>query len=166
MADINDTIYPQFPKRFSEKLLRLKFTPSRSDKLFVNQNTKTIKNRYFLQLMLTCTRYLNYVPSPTNIPAAVTKYMTHILAANIKITNNDLKVYQQSRTFTRHSKLVREHLKLKFDTKSVNAFAEDIGTSVAHTHEILADIINAIIHSFIREQYQLPAFSTLVRIRM
>jgi hypothetical protein len=75
-----------------------------------------------------------------------------------------LPTYDLSTARDRHRALVREYLGVLADGKAARKIIVQTCFYAARAREDLPDIINVAIEELIRQRYELPAFSTLLRI--
>ena len=79
------------------------------------------------------------------------------------MTSKELEQYDASGTRRRHIAIVREYLGLKaWGPAAKQAMTEATETAAISKHD-LADIINVAIEELIRQRFELPGFSSLVK---
>lgn len=82
---------------------------------------------------------------------------------NIAISSENIENYNKSGTRLRHVQVISEHLNIKpYGSDARHVLVRAIGAS-ARTKDEPSDLINVAIEELIRQNYELPAFSTLVR---
>lgn len=163
MPSVKDTIYPNLLTRVSKQSLLANFTPNAADIAFAKENAKKRMMQQCLLVALKASQYLHYVPQLNEIPYSVIKFISSYSSEYV-LKKSQLVDYQSSGSFRRHSRLIRTYLKINNDSKEREAFCISYGIPLAETKENLCDLINALIELLIKNQYELPAFSSLVKI--
>lgn len=163
MPAVNETIYPVLLSKYTDKALEINFKPSAVDLAFVQSKAKQRKNQCLLLVMLMVSNHLHYIPQLTDIPYAVIKYISSFLGQVVfqKKTLIELKV---SGTLKRYINAVRDYLKFKNDKELMTKFCLSYGEKLAETKVNSIDIVNALIEVMIKEDFELPAFSTVERL--
>lgn len=162
MPSLQDTAYPRLKHSVSAKELTTLYTPT-ADELALA--TRVARGRVpqvaFLILLKTFQR-LGYAMQLAEVPASIVHHIA--VASGQTITAAELKAYDASATRKRHLTLVRQQLAIKGYSRAAEPVIEAVMERVAQTQQDLVDLINAAIEELVRQRYELPAFSTLVRI--
>ena len=106
--------------------------------------------------MLKSFQRLGYFPKPEAVPEAV---LMHI-GSRLGLSHNVSKV-PPLRSRQRYRDSIREYLQVKPYGDEARWVATEAVTTAAATMDDPADLINVAIEEFVKERYELPAFSTL-----
>ena len=79
------------------------------------------------------------------------------------ISSEVIENYNKSGTRLRHAQVIREYLNIKpYGSDARHLIVRAIGAA-AKTKDEPSDLINVAIEELVRQHYELPAFSTLIR---
>lgn len=159
-----ETIYPVLATRYSDSALALYFTPTAADLAFAQSGAKQLRPQTALLILLKVTQHLHYVPALNDVPYSVIKFISAFLGDRAAIQKRDLLVYERSGTFRRHCRSVRNYLGFDQTDAQRRSFCMEQGKPFAEVKDNLVDILNALIESLIRHDYELPAFATLEKL--
>lgn len=162
MPSINETVYPRFKSIINESDLKNIYTPTPSEILYANEMTRNQKNRLQFLIMLKTHQRLGYFVNSIEVP----KIIINHIARSIGIENVELEYEKYDKSLTRlnHLNFIRKYLNVKPYDKNANHIAIKAAAEAAETKDNDADIINVVIDELIHQRYELPAFSTLVRL--
>jgi Domain of unknown function (DUF4158) len=105
---------------------------------------------------------LGYFAACAEIPAPI---MRHVFrCAALAELPEQLQVYDASTARDRHTALIREFLGVTPYGPAAREVVVETCMQAARTRDDLADLINMAIEELIRQRFELPAFSTLLRI--
>jgi hypothetical protein len=162
MPNISDTAYPRLKPNPTAKELENIFTPSPEERQFAWDRTADDGHTLRLLVWLKVFQRLGYFPSVDEISNRIFEHIADSIGA--VHAPEKLFVYSQSRQKWTHQEFVRDYL-------GVSAYGEDARKSAvaasldaATTRDDLVDIINVAIEELVRQRYELPAFSSLVKI--
>lgn len=162
MPGASDTAYPRMRANPSDKELSEVYTPTESELAFARKRTHQPVQRIGLLLVLKIFQRLGYGVRYSEIPSVVVR---HIAAcAGFSDIPETMPSYDLKTTRDRHLMLVREFLGVTAYGKAGRQVVIETCFQAARTRDDLPDIINIAIEELIRQRYELPAFSTLLRI--
>lgn len=162
MPSINETVYPVIKNNISHNELNQIFTPTEEDLRFINKSSRGDVQKLCLLVMLKVFQKLGYFINFNNIPNEIIEHISKSISMN-KLDINTEK-YDLSNTKTNHMKAIRQYLGVKPFGNQAKNIAVRIAAEASKTKDNNSDIINVIIDELIRQSFELPAFSTLVRI--
>jgi hypothetical protein len=158
MTAIERTAYPRFTRAPSVKELREIYTPTPTDAAFVGTHARGPAQKLALMVLLKVYQRLDYFPDPQAIPGAV---ISHIRA--VMNYPSDLVPDIAPATLYRYYAAIREHLEVQHEGKHLRHIAARAMHQAAQVMDRPADLISAAIEVLLKEQCELPAFSTLDR---
>lgn len=162
MANINDTAYPRFKNNISEKDLINVYTPTPMEILYANEVTRSHKNRLLFLIMLKTYQRLGYFVNIQEVPKIIINHIAR--ATNMIDILNGYEKYDGSSVKQKHIEYIRMYLNIKPYNHEAKDIAIKTAAEASKTKDNDADIINAVIDELIHQRYELPAFSTLLRI--
>lgn len=161
MPGIHETVYPRFKNTISEKELADIYTPTYEE---INLSQKIVRGenaKLCFLIMLKSFQRLGYFIALINIPQAIIQHISNV--TNIITSSEVIENYNKSGTRLRHVQVIREYLNIKpYGPDARHVIVRAIGAA-ARTKDEPSDLINVAIEELIRQHYELPAFSTLVR---
>ena len=146
----------------TDKELAEVYTPTESELAFARRRTNQPLPRVGLLLLLKTFQRLGYFVTFAQIPDPIVRHVAH--CAGLPDVVELLSTYDLSSVRDRHKILVREYLGVTADGKEARKVIIQTCFQATRTREDLPDIINMAIEELIRQRYELPAFSTLLRI--
>lgn len=105
---------------------------------------------------------LGYFLPLSDVPKVIIRVIAR--TAGYQIDDHACVDYDRSRTRERHLPLIREYLKIHPYGKDARKAIVQAVAEAARTKDVPADLINVAIEELVRQQFELPAFSTLNRI--
>lgn len=162
MPSINETIYPQIKNNISLLELNEIYTPTSDDIKFVNKSARGDTQKSYLLIMLKMFQRLGYFIQMKDVPENILK---HILNNSFfQPLDIDYEKYDSSNTKNNHVAAIRNYLNIKPNDKRANHIAIKEAIEASKIKDNDADIINVVIDKLLQQRYELPAFSTLVRL--
>jgi TnpA family transposase len=161
MTAIHETAYPRIRSNVTDKELEQIYTPSEEEFWFANKNTKAPAQRLGLLVLLKTFQRLGYFPMLQQIPQRV----IHHIATSASLENvvDNLESYEKVGSRKKHLPKIRAFLSIRGFSNVGLKIMNDALTEACQTKDIIADIINVGIEELVRQRYELPAFSTLLR---
>ncbi len=161
MPTVSDTAYPRLKSHPTERELETIYTPTLEERYLAQHSTKG-KAAYvgFLILLKTFQR-LGYPVYVADVPAAIIQHI--VVISQTQITREDLIGYDVSSTRKRHLAIIRAFLNLqpyRSEARTVTLAAMEFAILSKHD---LVDLINIAIEELVRQRYELPGFSRLLR---
>ena len=161
MPSISETAYPRLKGNLSSQELSEVYTPTPEELEFAEVNTRSRVAQVGLLIVLKTFQRLGYSVPLSNLSSAIIKHI--VSCSQLSVTSKELEQYDASGTRRRHIAIVREYLGLKaWGPAAKQAMTEATETAAISKHD-LADIINVAIEELIRQRFELPGFSSLVK---
>jgi len=148
--------YPGFSRAPQSKELIDLYTPTPADVAFVSTTARGPNQKFALMILLKVFQKLGYFPVPQQIPGAI---ISHI-RGEMKLLE-DLVPDITPRTLYKYHAAIRTHLKINGDIKQIRHVALKAISEVVLVMDDPADLINVAIETLVKENCELPAFSTL-----
>ena len=163
MTDLHETAYPRVKSQLTRHELHEIYSPTPDDLLLASACARERNSRCFFLLLLKLVQRLGYFPLLTDIPVRVVQHIVGFVPG-IPLTTRQLRDYDKSGARQRHIRKIRDHLSLHRFDDSGEALLAAVAERAADTKERLPDIINECLEELVKYRYELPAFSTLVRV--
>lgn len=155
---IDRTIYPKFHKKITKRELQKYYTPSKEEIRLAHDNVKGENQICVFLVLLKTFNILHYFPQLKQIPLEIFNYIRILLNINV-----EKKFEFKERSTVRYKKIIRKYY-------NVTSNKEYICSTVLKAIELYepllentADIFNAVIENLIKQNCELPAFSSLER---
>ncbi len=162
MPSISDTAYPWLKSHPSAEELDEVYTPNEQELAFAQQRTRRPEHRVGLLLLLKTFQRLGYFARYGDIPAPIVGHIAH--CAGSGDLAEAMKGYDADLIRRRHTDLVLEFLGVTAYGPTARQIILETCLEASRTRDDLPDIINMAIEELVRQRYELPAFSTLLRI--
>ena len=160
MTSVERTAYPRFKRYFTTKELTDIYTPTKAEIAFSYSTTKGQGNIFNLIVVLKAFQRLGYFPKLSDIPNPIVNHIRSCL----KLPNEIVLGYDNSKTMYRHRTAIREHLQVTpFNKVALHKAAKSIHES-AQVMDNPADLMNVAIAELIKQRYELAGFNTLNRL--
>lgn len=162
MTAIHETAYPRLKPNPTQDELEKNFKPTRDEIVLMEENTRRLSgtNKLCFMIMLKCFQCLGYLVNITAVPEIIVTYIRKSIAISEHI---DLASYSPS-TKKRHRKVILTYLDISDATPKQREYMKESALKSASFKESLADIINDMIETLVKERFELPGFSTLERL--
>jgi hypothetical protein len=162
MPHPHETAYPRLKSTVTDTELAEIYTPTADELAFADTHTQSETAKVGLLLLLKTFQRLGYFLPIVEIPQRIVRHITR--SVGLVSVPDSLATYDTSHTRVRHLTLIRVRLQVTAYSRAVRPFLLTTGEEAAETKEDLADIINVLIETLVRQRYELPAFSTLERV--
>uniref|UniRef100_UPI0005B76F1F DUF4158 domain-containing protein n=1 Tax=Pseudomonas aeruginosa TaxID=287 RepID=UPI0005B76F1F len=157
MASLERTAYPTLPKTYSKAELQRDFSFSDDEIKWVRSKSKA-PFHLNLAVLLKTFQVLRYFPDITDVPDQLVEFIRGELGQRSKVKFAEYKWFQQYR----HMNAIRARLGVTaFYGSDAIELAERHAKAMSFVLDQRADIINSVIEELIRQDYELPAYSTL-----
>lgn len=161
MLSASDTAYPLLKASPSARELDELYTPHLFEIGFAEKRTREAAPRVGLLLLLKTFQRLGYFVKLHDIPVSIIRHVA--FTSGYPEVPTRLPAYDASTVRFRHMALVRDWLQVTpYNRKARSAMVEAC-VEASRVREDLADIINIAIEELVRQHYELPAFSALLR---
>ena len=164
MLSASDTAYPLLKASPSARELDELYTPTLFEIGFAEKRTREAAPRVGLLLLLKIFQRLGYFVKLQEIPPAIVQHVA--LTAGYPEVPTGLAAYDASTVRFRHMVLVRSWLQVTPYDRTARSALVKACVDASRVREDLADIINIALEELVRQRYELPAFSTLLRAAM
>lgn len=162
MAAIYETAYPRIKSDISPSELDNIYTPSDAELRFASNQRRQPVAQYALLLLLKTFQRLGYFVLLKEIPGSIKKHIAKSVP-NYSYNQKKLNEYDQSGARQRYLNILRKHFKVKAFDRTAKDLVTQTTEQAAETKQELPDIINIAIEELVRQRYELPGFSSLVR---
>lgn len=162
MTAIHETAYPRLKPHPTSMELEKNFMPTDDDRILMEESTHssaTITNKLGFMVTLKCYQCLGYAVSMKDVPDEVGNYISQAIGGP---EIGELTSYASS-SKKRHRKIILQYLNISNDGHKQRDLMKQSALKSAIFKEGLADIINDMIETLIKERFELPGFSTLER---
>lgn len=157
MASVERTAYPTLSKTYSKAELQREFSFSDEELKWVRSKSKA-SFHLNLAVLLKTFQVLRYFPDITDVPDQLVDFIRGELGQRSKVKLAEYKWFQQYR----HMNAIRARLGVTaFYGSDAIELAEHHAKAMSFLLDQRADIINSVIEELIRQNYELPAYSTL-----
>jgi TnpA family transposase len=161
VPSIRDTAYPRLKAIPSRQDLKRLFTPSQAERAFADQYCgDPALLTCFLVLMKSFQR-LGYFVALRDVPPLIVTHVANKLG--MPDSELDLKGYDLSGSRRRHMQIIRDYLGVKRYDTLAQEWVADVMKEAAEHKEDLADIVNVAVEELVRQSYELPGFTVLLR---
>lgn len=161
MTAIERTAYPRFKAQITDRELEHVYKPTDQELVFVNTTAKGAASRLRLMVLLkTCLR-LGYFPNLQAVPRRIVDYIRSQMSIGQEIILSNASTPTNLTPFYR---AVRTYLGIKPYREGGEAAASAAVQQTLATKDNPADIINVVIEELIRQNFNLPGFTTLDRL--
>lgn len=161
MLAIHETAYPRLRSSYSEEELRVHYTPSEKEVTLAYHYCQQDAMRIGLLTLLKTFQHLGYFLKWNDIPVTISRHIGCCLG--FLFIPDVPTSYEESGSRYRHMRLIRKYLNVQPLRKTTYICMQEAAQRAAQTKEHLADIVNIMLEELIKERYELPAFSRLVR---
>ena len=163
MTAIHETAYPRLKPNPDEYELKQNFFPTKQEIELLNKNTskKTPHSQLGFMLSLKCYQCLGYHISINSIPKPIINYVANSI--KIELDKSKLQNYMQLKQRKRHKSVIRKFLDINENKQLRKTIMKSASLKAAAIKENLADIINDMLEEIIKNSFEIPAFSTLLR---
>lgn len=158
MTLINRTIYPQYDKPINKLYLEQCFTPTKRDIEMAYTYARGTSNICIFLVNLKILENFGYFIPSNDIPKKIIEYIKFKLKINkdIEIKFSDRSVYRQRNE-------IRKYLNKIYDMKVIKDLTYKSVIEYEPIMENSADVFNAVLEKLIKNNCELPAFSTIDR---
>jgi TnpA family transposase len=163
MSSIHETAYPRFKPQITRRELADIYTPSEEEHVFARRHGRSAAGRLALLVHIKTAQRLGYFAKLIEVPPGIIAHIATCIGIQ-PIASSRLRELDQSSIRQRLLEQARRFLGIKPITGKTAHLIEVAAQKAAETKQELADIINVVLEELIRQRYELPGFSTLVRV--
>ena len=164
MSSIHETAYPRFKSEITPRELVDVYTPSPEEQAFARRQGRTLQGRLAILVLVKTAQRLGYFVKLAEVPPSIVAHIATCQATKplTKIEMRDFDL-DSERQHQRLLEQVRRFLGIQAVTGATTGVIESAAREAAQTKHELADIINVVIEQLVRQRFELPGFSTLLR---
>jgi hypothetical protein len=161
MVGISETAYPRMKSHPTARELDLIYTPNVEELALAGAHTRRPAPRAGFLILLKTFQRLGYFPQVADVPHAICEHIVHV--AGFEALPLRLATYDDTNARTRNTSAILEFLGSASFGMGGEAVLNSAATDAAATKDDLADIINVAIEELIRQRYELPGFTTILK---
>ena len=161
MSSIEKTAYPRLKSNPTAQALADLYTPSPDELALAQRVTRGPSNQLSFLIQLKTFQRVGYAVPVTEVPASIVRHIA--TTTQDSTSTSDLFAYQGSRSQFRHLEVIRAYLKIQPFGQAARQVINQAMEAAAPTKHDLADLINVAVEELVRQRYELPAFSTLLK---
>lgn len=161
MTAIHETAYPRIRSNVTDEELVELYTPSEEELDFAHENTQAPLQKLGLLILLKTFQRLGYFPLLRDVPQRLVRHLAGCVGLEHIVSS--LESYEKVGSRWRHTAKIRAFLGIKEFSNGGLKVIEEAFDTACQTKDIIADIINVGLEELVRQRYELPAFSTLLR---
>ncbi len=163
MPTLADTAYPRLRVSPDGAELSDAFTPTPDELAFAVKRTRQPGPRLALLVMLKTFQQLGHFAQPDDVPPIIVAHIAAATALGDAVAEFD--AYGTASSYrSRLMTLVRDYVGVAAYGPPARKAATVAAIEVSRGRDDLADIVNAAIEELARRRFELPAFSTLLKI--
>jgi len=162
MSTIQDTAYPRLKKDLSVRDLTAIYTPTADECAFAVAISARKPTQALLLIQLKILQRLGYVEPLSTLPRTIVDHVCGSTQMRVP-TARELKAYDASGSRSLHLQKIRDFVGVRRFMDTDWTWLEQIAREAASTKQELEDIINVLIEELVRQKYELPGFTQLVR---
>jgi len=161
MPAVHETAYPRLKEAVTPTDLAEVYTPTRKEiALAIDTSPRPEARLGFLILLKTFQR-LGYFVLVGEVPKSIVEHIANYLG--VDPSSDDLLRYDESGTRRRHIPIIRAFLNVQPFNSAARTLTATVVREAARTKDDLADLINVAIEELIRNRFELPGFTTLLK---
>jgi len=161
MTAIHETAYPRIRSNITEKELNELYTPTQEQLEFADTNTREPIQKLGLLILIKTFQRLGYFPPLSQVPQQVIQHIA--CCAQLEEAVANIINYEKVGSRRKHKSMIRALLGVEAFQNGGDQILNEALVAACYTKDIIADIINAGIEELVRQRYELPGFSTLLR---
>lgn len=156
--------YPTFPQTFTPIDFQRHYTLNEKERQLALANTRGGTPLLVFAILLKTCQHLGYFPALDEVPEKVVAYLRDQLREQLRDAPSEPLNVSQPTLYSYH-RLIRAHLGIQaFSLEIAEPLLRGRLTQAAQTMNWVTDLINVAIEMLIKENYELPAYSTLERL--
>jgi TnpA family transposase len=158
MTSIERTAYPRFKQSLTEQELETFYTPTDTEIVLGESLADTRLGKLSFAILLKTFQKLGYLPQIESVPKQIRDH----IAAKLRLTSVKGKLRNlPPTTRNRYREAIRSYLDVIAYGNGGAEVVKDLIQQTALTMSDPADLINVAIEELVRQQFELPAYSTL-----
>ena len=161
MPSVNDTAYPRLKSNPSPDALQTLYTPTPEELTLARRVTRGEVSRLGFVVLLKTFQTVGYAVQLSEVPEVIIAHITKEMALALPATA--LASYDASGSRRRHLKSIRDYLQTKPFTRAAHQVMTEAMEEAVKTQHDLVDLINIALEELVRQRYELPGFTVMVR---
>jgi len=161
MPSVNETAYPRLKLHPTPKELAAVYTPSPDELELADAQAQRATPRVGFLILLKTFQRLGYFPKLADVPPAIAHHVA--TSAGYGEVPRGLADYDDGNARIRHTGRILAFLRVTSYGEAAEAAMTTAGTTAATTKDDVADIINIAIEELVRQRFELPGFTILLR---
>lgn len=163
MTAIYETAYRELKSSYTKKELEDIFTPNKNELEFVLKSARIPLNRLAVLVHIKVLNQIGRFRKLDEVPISVVRYLLRFLPKCVYESTKFLKLDSPANR-NRLLNVTRKYTSTSAYNKSANEIANTSALEASKTKEKIPDIINIVLEELIRNRYELPGFTSLVKI--
>lgn len=161
MVGVSETAYPRMKAHPTARELDLVYTPNPEELTLAEAHTRRPAPQVGFLVLLKAFQRLGYFPRVVDVPQTIREHIAR--AAGFEELPLRLATYDDTNARIRNTGAILEFLGIASFGMGGEAVVTKAATDAAATKDDLADIINVAIEELVRQRYEIPGFTTLLR---
>lgn len=161
MVSVQDTAYPRLKSNPSVQALETVYTPTDEEITLAKSVTRGKVPRFGFLVMLKTFQTVGYPVQLSDVPQVIIFHIASKVEGSL--SPGDLAGYDASGTRRRHLSVIREYLNIQAFNPSAHQVMATAMEAAVQTQHDLVDLINVAMEELVRQRFELPGFTTLVR---
>lgn len=162
MVDIYETAYPRFKSSLTAEEVKSTYTPTDKEMILAWRFSTLMPVRIYYLLILKTVQRLGYMPKLEDIPDSIIEHIKNSVKEP-RMSLKSLNLVENSSNRQKIVNSIRNYLKIIPVSENTNIAIELAARQAATVKQELPDIINIVIEELIRQNYELPGFTTISR---
>lgn len=148
----------------SQSELESVYTPTAEDMAYVRQHRRRKLDQLALLVHIKLTQRLGYFLKSSDIPNKIVSHISELMEMG-DTPKKYLARFDRGGSRTRLKLLVRKYLNIKLieNNNTATLLLHKLSSEASEKKHELADVINVVIEELVKQRYELPGFSTLVK---
>ncbi len=161
MTAIHETAYPRLKPNPTPAELEKNFKPTFDEIILMEESTRSasLTNKLSFMVTLKCYQCLGYAINLKNVPDAIVSFISKAIGDTDTL---DFTGYASS-SRKRHRKIILQFLNISENEQELRNHMKQSALKSPAFKEGLADTINDMMETLIKERFELPGFTSLER---
>ncbi len=161
MPSLTDTAYPRLKSNPSPEALKTLYTPTQEERMLAQRVTRGEVSRLGFIVLLKTFQTVGYPVQLSQVPDRIIMHIAQAL--ELSQSSDALASYDASGSRRRHLRIIRDYLQIKPFTDAARQVMTGAMEEAVKTQHDLVDLINITLEELVRQRYELPGFTVMVR---
>lgn len=161
MPSLTDTAYPRLKSNPSPEALKTLYTPTQEERTLAQRVTRGEVSRLGFIVLLKTFQTVGYPVQLSQVPDRIIMHIAQAL--ELSQSSDALASYDASGSRRRHLRIIRDYLQIKPFTDAARQVMTGAMEEAVKTQHDLVDLINITLEELVRQRYELPGFTVMVR---